>query len=314
MAVEAVVFRARARAVAEGFAGQPATEVRRFTTGAQHFVFEAVFVARAPLVVRLSRPEDRRLAAGAVRLSETLRPCGVPLPAILKAEVEAPIPCIVMERLPGTDLGDVIGELSAREIDMIAGGVAAAQAAVARTGAAARFGFAVEASEAPFGSWAEFVAWHVGRSRQRLAAAGLFTAAYAQRVEALLCRWSSELEGIQATAFLPDTTTRNVIVAKGALSGIVDVDHLCFGDARYVAALTRAALIAMDRPTDYVSAWMRAAGWVADPLFDLYTAAYLLDLMSEHGQPANGNERASTPEARTRLEREMDRLLALLEA
>ena len=312
--METALFQEQAEAVAAAFAGEPVTEVRQFATGAQHFVFEALFEARAPLVVRLSRPEDRRLAAAAVQLSRMLRPLGVPLPEIFKAEIEAPIPFIVMERLPGADLGEAIGDLQAGEIEAIARGVAAAQAAAARMGGASRFGFAVEPSEAPFDSWADFVAWHVERSRKRLVTAALFDPTYGRRVDALLARWRAALEAAPATPFLHDTTTRNVIVAGGALSGIVDVDDLCFGDPRYVAALTRAALIAMDRPTDYVAAWIRIAEWTPDPLFDLYTAAYLLDLMSEHGQPANGNERASTAEARRRLEREMERLLGPLEA
>ena len=48
-----------------------------------------------------------------------------------------------------------------------------------------------------------------------------------------------EIDSIPPTPFLHDATTKNVLVtAKGAFSGIVDVDDLCFGDPRYPAALT----------------------------------------------------------------------------
>ena len=95
----------------------------------------------------------------------------------------------------------------------------------------------------------------------------------------------SELDALQATPFLHDTTTKNVIVTEqGVLSGIVDVDDLCFGDPRYAPALTLAVLLAHGRRAHYVEAWMAAAGHDDDRIFRLYVALFLLDLMSEHGQ------------------------------
>jgi hypothetical protein len=42
------------------------------------------------------------------------------------------------------------------------------------------------------------------------------------------------LDAIRATPFLHDTTTKNVIVTHdGVVSGIVDVDDLCFGDLKW---------------------------------------------------------------------------------
>ncbi len=306
-------FQQRAEALASAFAGERVREIRRFPTGAQHFVFEAIFARRAPFVVRLSRPADRQLAAGALRLSAKLRTLGLPLPEIFASGVDAPVPYLIMERLPGVDLGEVVTELKPQALRSIARSVADAQAAVAQMARAGRFGFAVEASEAPFRTWTEFVRAHVHRSSQRVHAAGLFSPGHATRLEAQIDRRRSLLDRIAAIPFLHDTTMRNVIVANGRLSGIVDVDDLGFGDPRYVVALTHAALIAMQAPADYVTAWMDEAGWRADDIFALYTAAYLLDLMSEHGLPANGNERPSTTAARAHLEAEFALRLEQLE-
>jgi len=74
---------ALAGVLAAAATGYPAEVVRRFTTGSQHYVFEVGFDGRAPVVVRISLPRDRALAAGSVRFSRLLRPLGVPLPAIL---------------------------------------------------------------------------------------------------------------------------------------------------------------------------------------------------------------------------------------
>lgn len=104
--------------------------------------------------------------------------------------------------------------------------------------------------------------------------------------------------------FLHDTTTKNVIVSpEGYLTGIVDVDDLCYGDPRYPAALTAAALLNSGGPTDYVSAWLAHAGQARDGLFEFYVATFLLDFMSEHGTRFNGNEVASLAQDRERLAR-----------
>jgi len=117
-----------------------------------------------------------------------------------------------------------------------------------------------------------------------------------------------EIDSFPPTPFLHDTTTRNVIVTEaGAFSGIVDVDDLGFGDPRYPAALTLAVLTAQGGPAQYVSAWLRHAGLSDDRLFRMYVLIFLLDLMSEHGQVFNGNQRPSSPEDRAALQRAFDR-------
>ena len=60
---------------------------------------------------------------------------------------------------------------------------------------------------------------------------------------------------------MDDTTTKNVIVtAEGQFSGIVDVDVLCFGDPRFVVALTAVALLVQSMPLDYPATWVRGRG------------------------------------------------------
>ena len=121
-------------------------------------------------------------------------------------------------------------------------------------------------------------------------------------MQALLDARADRLDAVPATPFLHDTTTKNVIVtAQGKFSGIVDVDDLCFGDPRYAAALTLAVLQAYGGPTRYVDYWLDAVHHRDDDLFRLYVALFLLDLMGEHGQVFNGNQRPSQPQARTGL-------------
>ena len=299
-----------AAAIAAQVAEQAPKSIARFTTGARHFVYEATFNDRQPIVVRIGSTNAHAEIAGAVHLSNLLRPRGVPLPAILAENVKSAFPWMVLERLPGVDLGAVIGSLSDTQLEQIAAQVARAQSIAAETGSFGRYGHAVRSTEAPHAAWSQALGAHLHRSRRRIVSAGLFDVACADFVRSELSLMRDAIDSIPATPFLHDTTTRNVIVTEdGALSGIVDVDDLGFGDPRYPAALTLAVLTAQGGPAQYVSAWLRHAGRPDDRLFRMYVTLFLLDLMSEHGQAFNGNEHPSSPRERASLQGCFDRSL-----
>ncbi|WP_342360569.1 aminoglycoside phosphotransferase family protein [Terrarubrum flagellatum] len=291
-----------AAGIAESVIGRAPIAVRRFMTGARHYVFEVEFADHAPVVARLGVPSARAEMEGALYLSGLLRPLGVPLPRILAEDVRAEYPWLLLERLPGTDLGAVISGLSQAQCEAIAGRVAQTQAIAAKTASTGRFGYAVRPEQAPHATWFDALAAHLARSRRRIVSAGLFDVALIDVAQAEMSALRSDIDHVAPTPFLHDTTTKNVIVTpEGEFSGVVDVDDLCFGDPRYPAALTWAVLKAYGGPLDYVSAWLQRAELPDDRLFRLYVSLFLLDLMGEHGHVFNGNIRPSTPEARAAL-------------
>ena len=102
----------------------------------------------------------------------------------------------------------------------------------------------------------------------------------------------ARLEAVPPLPFLDDLTTKNVLVDGGRLSGVVDVDVVCFGDPLATLALTRASLAATGSSSDYVEAWLDALA--PDDRrrrdFDLLTAVFCLDIASEHGVVFNRDE------------------------
>jgi hypothetical protein len=190
---------ALAAALAAAATGCEPIAVERFTSGLQHYVFETRFAGRAPVVVRIAAEDGHAAMVGAAKLSRMSRPLGVPLPEVIAERLAPLFPQLVLERLPGADLGNVVNTLPASRLV------------------------------------------------------------------------------------------------------IVDVDDLCFGDPRYLAALTLASLLAAAARPDYVHAWMEIANFRDDRVFRLYVALFLVDFMSEHGQRFNQNLQLSSPEARRRL-------------
>ena len=301
-----------ASAIASMAIGKVPVAVQRFTTGSSHFVFDLQFSAGTSVVVRIGDPSARAAMAGAVYLSELLRPRGVPLPAILAQDVDSEFPWLLLERFPGADLGSVITALTEEMLDGIASRVAHAQAITAKTASEGKYGYAARPEQAAFSEWSQVLFANLARSRQRIGSARLFDVELVDAVEREVNASRRELDKIEATPFLHDTTTKNVIVtSEGAFTGIVDVDDLCFGDPRYPAALTLAALQAYGGPQSYVSSWLRHADYADDRLFRLYVSVLLLDLMATHGHVSNGNESPSMPKVRARMERALDANLKL---
>lgn len=287
-------------AVELGFGWRDAT-ARRFGNGLAFYVFD-VDAGGERAVVRMGLPGQRRALRDGVALSRALRPLGVPLPALLFDGTEAALPYVIIERFAGTDLGDVFAVLGDEQRRAIARQVAAAQMAVGRLGPAQRFGYAASAEAATHGDWAVVVQASIARSQGRIMTAGLFDPEPAEQLSGLFDALAPQMRAIAATPFLHDTTTKNVIVTRdGVLSGIVDVDDLCFGDPRYAAALTATALLTRRHDLDYVSTWLDAMGLADDALFRFYIAVFLLDFMSEHGMVFNGNMRPSRAEDRQHL-------------
>lgn len=276
--------------------------VRRFTTGLAFFVYD-VWQGTEQAVVRIGRPEQAKALAESLTLWQRLIPLGVPLPRVMVDGTADELPFVIMERLPGTDLGHVMAGLPPGRLNAIAQAVADAQLATMRLGPGRGFGYAARAELALHQSWGDVVAAHIDRSVRRITANGLFPADAAAGVLEQLAVHRAALDAMPPTPFLHDTTTKNVIVTEaGDFSGIVDVDDLCFGDPRYTPALTKAALLAFGGgPLTYVEPWLQRMGLRDDAVFGFYIAVFLLDFMSEHGMAFNGNQAPSDPAMRMRL-------------
>lgn len=212
--------------------GWVAATARRFTTGMAFFVYE-VTSGSQQAVVRIGVPEQAGVLQQGLRLSEQLKPLGVPLPEILGHGEHGGFPYVSMTRLQGADLGHVLHVLSTDQLRQIAGGVADAQTATARLGRGMGFGYASTAAGAPHACWTDVVQAHIERSRRRIVANGLFPTTVLDHVNRMVSGFAPRLDVIEPMPFLHDTTTKNVIVSsEGHLTGIVDVDDLCYGDTR----------------------------------------------------------------------------------
>jgi len=301
-----------ARRIAQGY-GDLDT-LTRFPTGLCHYVFDVSLRSGEQFVVRVAAPQNRHLLSGAVAWSELLRPLGVPLPALLSQDVraEAPLPYLVLERLPGDDVGDIYGTLTAGERLTLARSVADVQRTVATIGTGHGYGYSTApGGPAPRRSWSDVVLDNVARSGARLETSPSHVRDLHENVRQQAVSRTPQLDAVASTPFLDDLTTKNVLVSGGKLTGVVDVDVVCFGDPLYTPALTKVALVADDQPTDYVDAWLEYCGATErdESTFDLYCAVFCCDLLGEGGQMFNRSR--PLPVERERRERLLDLLVTV---
>lgn len=121
--------------IVEAVLQRPVLHVHRFPTGLCHYVYDVVLDNRQQVVARLARADTQALLAGGVAWSHVLRPRGVPLPRLLHADVTAtqlPFAFMLLEHLPGVDLGQTYPYLSRHQKQAIAAAVVRIQRQVHR--------------------------------------------------------------------------------------------------------------------------------------------------------------------------------------
>lgn len=305
----------QARALVEKSLRKRVARVSRFKTGYEHYVFECFLEGAdsGSVVARMNTSSRRARLEGAIALSRALRPLGVPLPEILHADLDGEYPSLILERFPGKDLGYVYPELNEDQLHDLATELARIQRIVSTTPSGPGFGYAVTSGLAPQESWSEVLFLNLRRSQRRLEGQDLIRSELAASVAQALQDRREELDRQAPIPFLHDITTKNVLIHDGKLSGIVDVDDLCFGDPLLPIALTRTSLLRNGENTRYIDVWMKTSGREEDQeTLDLYTAVFCLDLISEYGMRFNGNVPQTRPEDLLVLEELLAQLLQKL--
>jgi hypothetical protein len=280
--------------IAARYWGSAPTSVVRFTTGIGHWVYDVTGPADEKVVVRIGSTDQQEDFAGALRWSALLRPLGVPLPRLLESGVWCGLPYLVLERLPGTDLIQVYEQLDLRQKQQLAAEVCSIQRIVATLGPGPGYGFVRVATSACCSSWANVIEQSLGRSRARIEQSKFLGFHAVDQVSRHVNKLQGYFASIQPLPFLDDVTTKNVLVHQGVLSGIVDVDWICYGDPLFTLALTRTSLLAAGRDLDYTDAWAKLLATTPeqDRAVRFYTALFCADFLSEVGHAFNSEAAA----------------------
>jgi aminoglycoside phosphotransferase (APT) family kinase protein len=281
--------------------------VSRFATGLVNYVYEVRDASGDAVVVRLNRVGQGENFAGAVYWYHRLVPLGVPLPRLLchdASPADGSFPFMITARVPGQDLDGVYPALDVGEKRTLAAELVEVQAAVGRLPLGPGFGYARSYTDPSLHpTWMEFLHAELAWSRDKIQRAGLVDPASVDLVAGRIEAYQPHFETVEPRCFLDDIALKNVLMLNGHVSGIVDVDWVCFGDALLPLALTYTRLLRRGWDTEYVSFWINALdlGKVRKRALTLYTALWIVNSLGLIGQrfgngvetPVDGGEIAT---------------------
>jgi hypothetical protein len=154
---------------------------------------------------------------------QVLSGIGVAVPQILQKGTFEGFSYLVLRKIPGKDLGYVLGDISRLEMFQLAEQVVAIKRKVNQFPEGSGFGWTPLDVPSPFSSWTAVI--------QRDSPE---CAAEVQRAVALS---KSYFDSIRPVCFLNDLTGKNVIVLDRVFQGIVDLDQFSFGDPLFWSSL-----------------------------------------------------------------------------
>ncbi len=153
-----------------------------------------------------------------------------------------PFDYMMLEKIPGRDLGYELGSMTREQMTAVAEQIAAFQRKVAELPKGAGYGWVpINDEPGPYRTWGDLVAEN--RKNSVANAQGSLTAEDIGRLDRKLSQLQPYFDRIEPVCFLDDVTTKNVIIRNGKLEGIIDFDCVCYGDPLYMIALTQTAVV-----------------------------------------------------------------------
>jgi len=171
---------------------------------------------------------------------DALARLGLPVQSVLaKGTTTSGGSFVILNWMPGRDLIHELGAMSQSRITALAAQIVEYQQRVGALPRPARFGWA------PIGRSGNLERWTQVFGEAAPASAvndGTLIGGLRARLCTLRRRVEPYFDTVRPTAFLDDITTKNVLIENGQLSGIIDVDFVCYGDPLLWIGATMAAV------------------------------------------------------------------------
>jgi aminoglycoside phosphotransferase len=273
----------------------PVIEIERLTTGLCHYVYRIKLESGFECVIRIGRKETAALIKGGIYWNGHLADLNIPIPKLLHYDQDLEYPYMIIEKLEGRDLCYVYDHLTPSEKEKLAKEIVEIQNEISELEPNNYFGYATKYFDEYLEgntSWKSIIHKSIMRSKGRLEETRIFDFKYIDLLLLKLEEFDRYFAKIQTLPFLDDITTKNVMIKDGTLTGICDIDEVCFGDKLQHLALTRMALISQKSNLDYID-YLINEYTLSDTelkILDFYTAVSCVDFMSEMGQKFNKDE------------------------
>jgi aminoglycoside phosphotransferase (APT) family kinase protein len=247
-----------AATIVSAMTGQSILSSGRLPTGDQNFVF-TVKTTDSEYVIRMTDADHKQKFLAAIYWQKKLIPLGVPLAEFIRTDLDgiySPFPALLMRRLLGNDLCNVYSDLTDADKRNLATEMVRIQALAMRLPEGPGYGITDSYEHAhEFKTWYDFLMQRLYLFMDIITKNQVFDPEKVSKAISIATNMEQDLKSIRATPFLWDASERNVLVHNGKITGIVDVDELCFGDPLFVIGLTSVALELEGLDAVYTDYW-----------------------------------------------------------
>lgn len=282
-----------ASSIVQSMIGKLVLSVTRIATGDQNFVY-AVKTKDTEYILRMTNISHKNKFHAAIAWQKMLLPLGVPLAEFIKSDLDArysPYPTLLMMRLPGDDLINIYSHLTDVEKKNLANEMVKIQALCAALPEGPGYGILDSYNDmSTEKTWYAFLSKKLELYKAHITKSAVFNPHLVAQVLNIAKGMEESFQTVQPRPFLWDASERNVLIHNGKITGIVDVDEICFGDPLFVIALTSTCLELEGFDTLYTDYWAQALhlGRSAQARLDFYRLFYAIAFMRKHStQTAN---------------------------
>ena len=201
---------------------------------------------------------------------------GVPVPLVTATGTHKGFSYIIMSYIKGKDIGLVYENLSREEKHKIARRVVDIQRKAAKLEP-----FSMDLSK----PWYDFIDEMLSTAKERIIAGGYFDPEKVVILEKLRKSLEGYFQSLKPQIYLDDVSTKNLLIDNGAVSGIVDIDCVGYGDALTYIALTETALRNSGFDTEYSDFLLEETGLTKaqKKAYAFYCLLFCVDFMGERG-------------------------------
>lgn len=279
--------------VQEVFGAEPIA-IERMTVGRINVVY-SVRLQDREVVVRMN--ENPFVMKGTSQNISILAQLGIPVPRVIMEDLTRerhPFHYMILEKIPGRDLGQEIGDMTREQMAQLAQTIVYYQKLVAKLPLGSGYGWVPIGDKGEVPSWSDLIRndFNNGLSNVQKVLSSVEIDRIIQGLDSLM----PYLDRIQPVCFLDDVTTKNVIMLNGELQGIVDLDCVCYGDPLYMISLTQTAICADDMDESYlyyIDELCRAWDLTVDQrrIVDFYSLIFAMNFLAYFGDDVSGYDR-----------------------
>lgn len=251
-------------------------------------------------VIRCSNEDNAY--ANTIYWLKQLRKVNIPVPEIIANGKYEGYDFVILSYIDGEDLGIIYPALSKGEKRAIAREVVRIQNIVAT--------IELDNIEDSW-TWNSFIQYMLERAKERIEKGGCFDVDKVEQLWKMSENLRDYFHQIRPVAYLDDISTKNLLIEKGKVSGIIDIDWIGAGDKLTYVALSNIALLNLEYDTDYVDYLLEEMdiNQTQRRAFIYYSLIFCVDFMGERGMQFGDKKIDVNEEIINRLNQIYDKLI-----